>query len=55
MAKYAGGTILEGAVEFNDLQIEPAVISITLDKINTAIGTNISSSRSSRYFHRFKI
>ena len=47
MAKYAGGTILEGSVEFNDLRIEPAVISITLDKINTAIGTNISSKRSS--------
>ena len=43
MAKYAGGTILEGSVEFNDLRIEPAVISITLDKINTAIGANISS------------
>ena len=45
MAKYAGGTILEGSVEFNDLRIEPAVISITLDKINTAIGTNISSQQ----------
>ncbi|WP_428909329.1 phenylalanine--tRNA ligase subunit beta [Niallia sp. Krafla_26] len=43
MATYAGGTILEGSVEFDDLKMEPAVVSITLDKINTAIGANISS------------
>ena len=31
MAKYAGGTILEGSVEYNDIKIEPAVVSITLE------------------------
>ena len=54
MAKYAGGTILEGSVEFNDLRIEPAVISITLDKINTAIGTNISSRQVQDIFTALK-
>lgn len=54
MAKYAGGTILEGSVEFNDLRIEPAVISITLDKINTAIGTNISSKEVVEIFNALK-
>ena len=54
MAKYAGGTILEGSVEFNELRIEPAVISITLDKINTAIGTNISSKQVVDIFNALK-
>ncbi|WP_338470454.1 phenylalanine--tRNA ligase subunit beta [Niallia sp. XMNu-256] len=43
MAEYAGGMVLEGSVEFNEIRMEPAVISITLDKINTSIGTTISS------------
>jgi phenylalanyl-tRNA synthetase beta chain len=42
MAEYAGGTILRGSVEYNDLKMEPAVLTITLDKINTSIGANIS-------------
>ncbi|MBB6445661.1 phenylalanine--tRNA ligase subunit beta [Bacillus benzoevorans] len=43
MAQYAGGTILAGTSEYNNMKMEPAVISITLDKINTALGTNISA------------
>ena len=39
MAQYAGGTILAGSVEYNDIKVEPAVVSITLDKINASIGT----------------
>ena len=36
------------------LRIEPAVISITLDKINTAIGTNISSQQVLDIFNALK-
>jgi len=54
MAEYAGGTILEGTVEFNDLRIEPAVVSITLDKINTSIGANISSNQVLDIFTRLQ-
>lgn len=43
MALYAGGTVLDGTAEYNQLNIEPAVVSITLDKINAAIGTTISA------------
>ncbi len=52
MAQYAGGTILEGTSEFNNIKIEPAVVSITLDKINTSIGTNISADEVSNILNR---
>ena len=54
MAKYAGGTILEGSAEFNVMSIEPAIVSITLDKINASIGTNITSSEVMDIFTRLK-
>lgn len=43
MAQYAGGTILSGTSEYNNMKIEPAVVSTTLKKINSALGTNISA------------
>ena len=52
MAEYASGTILSGSVEFNDLKIEPAVLTITLDKINTSIGANISIDEVTDIFSR---
>ncbi len=54
MAKYAGGTILEGSAEFNVISVEPAIVSITLDKINASIGTNITSSEVMDIFTRLK-
>jgi phenylalanyl-tRNA synthetase beta chain len=44
MAKYAGGEVLTGRVEVDTLTIEPAVISITLEKINRVLGTSISAA-----------
>ncbi|MEH6995267.1 phenylalanine--tRNA ligase subunit beta [Neobacillus drentensis] len=44
MAKYAGGEVLEGASEVDTLTVEPAVVSITLEKINSVIGTNLTVS-----------
>ena len=54
MAEYAGGTILEGSAEFNEINVEPAVVSITLNKINASIGTNISSAEEMDIFTRLK-
>lgn len=45
MAKYAGGEVLDGTVEVNSLKVEPAVISITLDKINSFLGTSITKEK----------
>lgn len=54
MALYAGGTILAGSVEYNDIKSEPAIIAITLAKINTSLGTNISVAEVNDIFTRLK-
>lgn len=41
LAKYADGEVLAGSVEVNTLTAEPAVISITLEKINRVLGTSL--------------
>ena len=42
MAKYADGEVLGGSVEVDTLTVEPAVISITLEKINRVLGTELT-------------
>jgi phenylalanyl-tRNA synthetase beta chain len=54
MIKYAGGEVLEGTVEVDTLTIEPAVISITLEKINRVLGTNISVTKVKEIFERLQ-
>lgn len=54
LIKYAGGEVLEGSVEDNYLNIEPAVISISLEKINRIIGTNISMAEVEDIFRRLR-
>ena len=49
IAQYAGGTILEGQLEYDELTMEPAVIIITLEKINTVLGTGISVTEVERF------
>lgn len=41
MAMYAGGEVLEGTSEVDILTVEPAVVSITLEKINRVLGTEL--------------
>ncbi|PAE42022.1 phenylalanine--tRNA ligase subunit beta [Bacillus sp. 7884-1] len=54
MAKYAGGEVLEGASEVDTLTVEPAVVSITLEKINSVIGTNLTVSEVEAIFERLQ-
>jgi phenylalanyl-tRNA synthetase beta chain len=54
MAKYAGGEVLEGASEVDTLTVEPAVVSITLEKINSVIGTNLTVSEVEVIFERLQ-
>jgi phenylalanyl-tRNA synthetase beta chain len=54
MAKYAGGEVLTGRVEVDTLTIEPAVISITLEKINRVLGTSISTAEVQDIFERLQ-
>ncbi|WP_018662598.1 phenylalanine--tRNA ligase subunit beta [Heyndrickxia acidiproducens] len=54
MARYAGGEVLSGTVEVNNLQIEPAVITITLGKINRVLGTRITEEEVLDIFKRLQ-
>ncbi|MCJ8009885.1 phenylalanine--tRNA ligase subunit beta [Lederbergia wuyishanensis] len=52
IAELADGEVLEGIVEANYLQIEPAVVSITLEKINRVLGTEINKESVIDIFNR---
>ncbi len=42
IAELAGGSVLKGVVESNDYQPQQVVVSITLSRINAALGTDLS-------------
>ncbi|WP_313427797.1 phenylalanine--tRNA ligase subunit beta, partial [Siminovitchia terrae] len=54
IAKYAGGEVLEGLVEDDQLTIEPAVVSISLEKVNRVLGTDITSAEVVKIFERLQ-
>ncbi len=54
MAEYAGGTVLSGTVEVNTLNVEPAVVTITVEKINTLLGTDIKMEEVEAIFSALK-
>lgn len=54
IAKYASGTVLKGSVEFHDLQVEPKVISVSAEKINRVLGTNIQVDEIKAIFERLQ-
>ncbi len=54
MAKYAGGEVLAGAAEADTLTVEPAVVSITLEKINRVLGTSLVMNEVKEIFDRLQ-
>jgi len=54
MVALAGGTVLEGTVEVDTLTVEPAVVSITLEKINTLLGTALTMNEVEAIFAKLK-
>jgi phenylalanyl-tRNA synthetase beta chain len=54
MVKYAGGEVLEGTVEADQLHVEPAVVSVTLEKINRVLGTELSMEQVEDIFARLQ-
>jgi phenylalanyl-tRNA synthetase beta chain len=54
MAEYAQGKVLEGTVLFNELEVEPVKVEITLEKINSSLGTSISSDTVVDIFRRLQ-
>jgi phenylalanyl-tRNA synthetase beta chain len=54
MIQLAGGEVLGGTVEADHLQIEPAVVSTTLEKINKVLGTQLEMNQVEDIFARLK-
>ncbi|WP_026693708.1 phenylalanine--tRNA ligase subunit beta [Peribacillus kribbensis] len=54
LARYAGGTVLKGSVEADTLKAEPAVVSITLQKINSVLGTELVMDTVKDIFNRLQ-
>lgn len=54
MAKYAGGEALEGVVEADNLQVQERTVSVTAEKVNRVLGTNISASEMGTMFTNLK-
>ncbi|WP_078545203.1 phenylalanine--tRNA ligase subunit beta [Litchfieldia alkalitelluris] len=54
MVRYAGGEVLDGVVDVDTLTLEPVRVSITLDKINRVLGTDISTEQVLTIFNNLK-
>lgn len=54
LADYAGGEVLEGSVVADTLQIEPAVVSVMLEKTNRVLGTELSMKQVEEIFARLQ-
>jgi phenylalanyl-tRNA synthetase beta chain len=54
MSLYAGGEAVDGTVEADTLTIEPAVISISLNRINSVLGTALTAEQVKDIFDRLQ-
>ncbi|QCS51743.1 phenylalanine--tRNA ligase subunit beta [Priestia flexa] len=54
MAAYAGGEIVSGTVEFDGMTIEPAVVSVTLERINHVLGTELEMAEVQEIMNRLQ-
>ncbi|AST92800.1 phenylalanine--tRNA ligase subunit beta [Sutcliffiella cohnii] len=54
MAEFAGGEVLEGSVEVNTISYEPKVVTTTLSKINSVLGTSVTASEVKAIFENLK-
>ncbi|WP_342044681.1 phenylalanine--tRNA ligase subunit beta [Bacillus sp. OTU530] len=54
MAQYAGGEVLEGAAEVNNLKLEQNTVSVSVEKINSVLGTAITAEEVAAIFTNLK-
>lgn len=54
ICKLAGGTVLEGCVEVNEMEIKPLEVEITVERINKALGTDITADAIGLIFKRLQ-
>lgn len=53
LAEYAGGTVLDGVVRFDELDKSEKQVTIETDRINARLGTEISAGKSQTFFAVF--
>ncbi|RXI98494.1 phenylalanine--tRNA ligase subunit beta [Anaerobacillus alkaliphilus] len=54
ICELAGGSILEGCVEVNELEAKPLEVEITVEKINKALGTELTDDVVALIFKRLQ-
>jgi phenylalanyl-tRNA synthetase beta chain len=54
ISELAGGSIVEGCAEVNELDVKPLQINITVEKINQALGTELSEEIVAQIFKRLQ-
>ncbi|HEY9577947.1 MAG TPA: phenylalanine--tRNA ligase subunit beta, partial [Pseudobacillus sp.] len=54
MAQYAHGKVLAGSVVAGEINLEPKVVSVTLEKLNRVLGTNLQAAEVEGIFRRLK-
>ncbi|OLN22644.1 phenylalanine--tRNA ligase subunit beta [Domibacillus antri] len=54
MAELAGGTVLSGSVVAGELNVEPKKVSITLERLNTRLGTDLQMGGVEDIFRRLQ-
>ncbi|QFT90124.1 Phenylalanine--tRNA ligase beta subunit [Bacillus sp. THAF10] len=54
MEEYAGGEVVSGSVEVNTLKVEAAVVTTTVEKINSVLGTSITAEEVKEIFTKLK-
>ncbi|KAB7705999.1 phenylalanine--tRNA ligase subunit beta [Bacillus aerolatus] len=54
MAEYAGGEVLAGSVVAGEINLEPKTVSVTLEKLNRVLGTNLQTVEVEDIFRRLK-
>ncbi|MBM7701265.1 phenylalanine--tRNA ligase subunit beta [Metabacillus iocasae] len=54
MAQYASGEVVSEVVEVDTLTVEPAVVAVSLERINSVLGTNLSMDEVKDIFTRLQ-
>lgn len=54
IAQYASGEVLAGTAEYDTIDVKPAVVTVTLEKINRVLGTRISEEETADIFNRLQ-
>ncbi|KKB43354.1 phenylalanine--tRNA ligase subunit beta [Bacillus thermotolerans] len=54
MAKYAGGEVLAGSVIAGDIDLEPKVVTLTLEKLNRVLGMELQKEEVEDIFRRLQ-